>query len=143
MGCGGITEEINPVCTSEGISAKLHIRACDDEEVSDGAMLQSYKTALDTANVDPGRRLALLDEDFNRIGRAGDGALASLLRAGPVSPNGNCYIKPSMRGNRIQRSLSSVSSIEVHKGKTHTTCSVSSSTSISISTCEIVSLKQI
>lgn len=120
------------------------------EEVPEDAILKSYQRALTTGNMDSDLRLALLDEDcrgpFGSNG-CGDGlascGLPSLmmrrdLRRPPMDNRiGNCTVSRPVKANRIQHSLSSVSSIEVHK--TNTTCSMSSSTSISISTCEIVS----
>lgn len=118
----------------------------EESEEPENSILKSYQRALTTANVDTGLRLALLDEDCNRMAGngCGDGlgscGLPSLMRPRKRSPaeNRNCYVSRPMRANRIQHSLSSVSSIEVHK--TNTTCSMSS-TSISISTCEFVSGK--
>lgn len=119
------------------------------EEVPEDAILKSYHRALTTGNVDSDLRLALLDEDCRGpLGSngCGDGligcGLPSLMRRDVRRPpidmrTGNCTVSRPVRANRIQHSLSSVSSIEVHK--TNTTCSMSSSTSISISTCEIVS----
>lgn len=116
-----------------------------EESEAEDAILKSYQKALVSKNMDTGMRLALLDGDSNRaVKGSGDGlagcGLPSLLkgrrRSPPANRTGNCFVSRPMRANRIQHSLSSVSSIEVHK--TNTTCSMSS-TSISISTCEIVS----
>lgn len=121
-------------------------RKCDRGEDAESDILKSYKRAMTTANVDTGMRLALLDEDYNRMAAGCGDAVDSLpafmrsqqKRHQSEPPRtGNCYAtQRPMRSNRLQHSLSSVSSIEVHK--TNTTCSMSS-TSISISTCEIVS----
>lgn len=110
----------------------------------DAALLRSYRKALDTTNVGTQMRLAMLDSDYNKIGQrceGSDGTLSHLLRRHRSEPprTEKCYVRNlPMRANRIQHSLSSVSSIEVHK--TNTSCSMSS-TSISISTCEFVSLR--
>lgn len=110
----------------------------------DAALLRSYQKALDTTNVETQMRLAMLDSDYNKIGQrfeGSDGTLGHLLRRHRSEPpsSGKCFVRNlPMRANKIQHSLSSVSSIEVHK--TNTSCSMSS-TSISISTCEFVSLR--
>lgn len=110
------------------------------ESEAEDAILKSYQKALLSKDMDSGLRLALLDNDCNRTSTGcGDGlgscGLPSLLKGRHRSPPTNCFVTRPIRANRIQHSLSSVSSFEVLQ--TNTTCSVSS-TSISISTCEVV-----
>lgn len=109
-------------------------------EEPDDVILKSYQKALNTQNLDTGMRLALLDVECNKVANAcGDGlkgcGLPSLMKP-PARQQAKCFVSRPIRAKSIQHSLSSVSSIEVHK--TNTSCSLSS-TSISISTVEVVS----
>lgn len=124
--------------------AKAHKPKKEVESEAEDAIIKSYQKALLSKDMDSGLRLALLDNDCNRTSTGcGDGlggcGLPSLMkgrhRSPPTNRSGNCFVTRPIRANRIQHSLSSVSSFEVLQ--TNTTCSVSS-TSISISTCEVV-----
>lgn len=134
----------------ETVSANVKLQEDPKElrrasEVDEDAILKSYKQALKSKSIDMGLRMALLDEDCHNIKSNGTGdsmapgQLPTLMRPRTRSPapNGNCFFTRPMRANRVQHSLSSVSSsFELHK--VNATCSVSS-TSVSISTCEFVS----
>lgn len=147
--CGRANDAFaNPLKTCDSQRSARKNLFCDGEEDAEDAILESYQKALTTTNVGTDLRLALLDEELNKPAKKGCGdeangcTLSSLLkpkrrqRSPPRNATGNCFVSRPVRANRIQHSLSSVSSIEVHK--TNTTCSMSS-TSISISTCEFVS----